>query len=298
MRRQIQKLALLILASLMVLTSAACKSGNNTGGTGKNGGNTGGTTKAPEYLNMDSQLPIVKDGHNVKLKIMIMLGAYYQDMKSLEDVYFVNNYKEKTKVDVEWNGIPKDAFSDTLALMLSTGDLPDVIMKSGISNSTQLKYGEQGYFLNLMENDRLKTYAPNYWALCEKYPEILLGSMMPDGEVYSLGLVRNSVGSVVASKLYFNQEWLNKVGLKVPTTAGEFYNVLKAFKNNDPNGNGIADEVGMYTSMTHLEYVTLGMFGLGNQGMCNGFIDKDLSTGKARYFPDCPLYFGQKLTNA
>ena len=35
----------------------------------------------------------------------------------------------------------------------------------------------------------------------------------------------------------------------MPTTTDEFYQVLKAFKEQDPNGNGKADEIPMTTSL-------------------------------------------------
>lgn len=38
-----------------------------------------------------------------------------------------------------------------------------------------------------------------------------------------------------------NQQWLNKLNLKAPTTLDEFTNVCKAFTNNDPDGNGKPD---------------------------------------------------------
>lgn len=262
----------------------------NSGTQADSGTQANDTADVPDYLNMDSALPIVNDSTEITLKVMVKLGAYYEDMNELTDIYFVNAYEEKTNVKIEWIGVSKDAFDDRLALMLATGDLPDVILKSGISNSTQLKYGDQGYFLDLLENDLLETYAPNYWALCTEYPTILTASMMPDGEVYSLGLVRNSVGSTVSSKLYFNQDWLDAVGLSVPVASSELHDVLYAFKNNDPNGNGTKDEIGLYLSTSHLEMTTLGMFGLGNRGMCNDYFDCDTTTGEVRYFPIADEY--------
>jgi len=47
----------------------------------------------------------------------------------------------------------------------------------------------------------------------------------------------------IFSPSFFNQDWLKKLGLKMPTTTEEFYKVLKAFKEKDPNGNGKADEI-------------------------------------------------------
>ncbi len=269
----------LALAAVMLLSLSACGGGKKP--------DVGGdyvSSKVPEYINTDSQFPIVKEGTDITLKVMIVNGPMYANMDSIRDVYFTNAYEKMTGVKIEWIEVSSDAFDDQLALRLTTGDLPDVILKGGISNSSQLKYGEQGYFLNLMQGDLLKNYAPNYWALCQEYPEILSASMMPDGSVYSLGMVRNSTGSTIASKLFFNEDWLKAVNKEVPTTADEFYDVLKAFKENDPNGNNRNDEIGLYVKPDHLQYVTFGMFGIGNRGSNNGYIDYDEAAGSVRYF--------------
>ena len=282
-----KKLLALLLALVMTVSLAAC-GGNSNNEETKGGNATAGGDKSeasvPDYLNTESQFPIVKEGTDITLEVMVVNGPMYSNMSSIHDVYFVDAYEKMTGIHIEWVEVSSDAFADQLALRLTTGELPDIILKGGISNSSQLKYGEQGYFADLMENNMLETYAPNYWALAQEYPEILSASMMPDGSVYSLGMVRNSTGSTVASKLFFNQEWLDAVGKEVPTTADEFYEVLKAFKTEDPNGNGRADEIGLYLKPDHLQYVTFGMFGIGNRGSNNGYIDYDEENGGVRYF--------------
>ena len=279
-----KKILACMLALILLLSITACGGDPSQGNGPGNQNNNGEPVKAPDYMNMDSQMPIVKEGTDITLKIMVVNGPMYANMNSLRDVYFTQAYEKMTGVKIEWIEVSSDAFADQLALKLTTNDLPDIILKGGISNSVQLKYGDQDYFLDLMQGDRLKTFAPNYWALCQEYPEVLSASMMPEGQVYSMGMIRNSTGSTIASKLFFNKEWLSAVGKDVPTTADEFYNVLKAFKEEDPNGNGRNDEMGLYIKPDHLQFVTFGMFGIGNRGRNNGFIDYDEETGKVRYF--------------
>lgn len=43
--------------------------------------------------------------------------------------------------------------------------------------------------------------------------------------------------------MWIYKPWLEKLNLSEPKTLDEFYNVLKAFKEKDPNGNGLADEI-------------------------------------------------------
>ena len=148
-----KKLIAFVLAVVTLLSLTACNSNKNPSGT------VGGqyiSDGVPEYINTESQMPIVKEGTDITLKVMVVNGPMYSNMNSIRDVYFTNAYEKKTGVKIEWIEVASDAFEDQLALRLTTGDLPDVIIKGGVSNSSQLKYGEQGYFLNLMQSDYLK----------------------------------------------------------------------------------------------------------------------------------------------
>ena len=44
---------------------------------------------------------------------------------------------------------------------------------------------------------------------------------------------------------FIRKDWLDKLGLEQPKTIDDFYNVLKAFKEQDPDGNGANDTYGM-----------------------------------------------------
>jgi putative aldouronate transport system substrate-binding protein len=48
--------------------------------------------------------------------------------------------------------------------------------------------------------------------------------------------------------MYINQDWLDAVGMQSPTNTTELLEVLKAFRDKDPNGNGKSDEIPMYRS--------------------------------------------------
>ena len=43
--------------------------------------------------------------------------------------------------------------------------------------------------------------------------------------------------------LWINYEWLSALGLPIPETTEEFQSVLTAFRDEDPNGNGLPDEI-------------------------------------------------------
>ena len=58
----------------------------------------------------------------------------------------------------------------------------------------------------------------------------------PDGNIYALPKVNECLHCTYGQRMWINTTWLEKLGLEMPTTTDEFYQVLKAFKEQDPNG--------------------------------------------------------------
>ena len=68
--------------------------------------------------------------------------------------------------------------------------------------------------------------------------DALASVMNPDGTIYTLPQVNSGAELRVARKLFINKKWLENVNMEVPTTTEELYQLLKAFKEQDANGNG------------------------------------------------------------
>lgn len=64
-----------------------------------------------------------------------------------------------------------------------------------------------------------------------------------EGDIYSI-LNKKEGGTLPTVR----QDWMDKLGLDQPETLDEFYEVLKAFKERDPDGNGKDDTYGLSTS--------------------------------------------------
>ena len=94
----------------------------------------------------------------------------------------------------------------------------------------------------------------------------------PDGHIYSfpwieeLGSGKRSIQAVDDIPLD-KYEWLDELGLEIPTTTEELKEVLIAFKTQDPNGNGEADEIPMSFIINDGDEdpaLLFGAFGLGD----------------------------------
>ena len=80
-----------------------------------------------------------------------------------------------------------------------------------------------------------------------------------DGNIYQIPFVYESL---VSEAWFVRQDWLDAVGMEAPTTVDELHDVLTAFVNEDPNGNGQKDEVGYFTRLTNTDNVLKGLLSL------------------------------------
>lgn len=183
--------------------------------------------------------PLTKE--KTTLRVAIPSSAQVEDFTTNA---FTKWYEEQTNVHVDWVLLPQNADEalQKLNLMLSSGDLPDVVMGFyNISPALQQLYGQQGIFLPM--NDLIDKSGTNVKNAFAQYPLAKEVVTAPDGKIYSLPEINDCYHCAFAQKLWIYKPWLDKLGLKMPTTTDELYQVLKAFKEKDPNGNGQADEV-------------------------------------------------------
>jgi len=80
-----------------------------------------------------------------------------------------------------------------------------------------------------------------------EYDQIKTFGTSPDGNFYGFPAYMDAAGDKSMYNTNINHVWLDKLGLSMPTTTDEFYNVLVAFRDNDPNGNGQKDEIPFLT---------------------------------------------------
>jgi putative aldouronate transport system substrate-binding protein len=167
-------------------------------------------------------------------------------------------------------------------LLLASGEYPDIFLKSGFSISDMDKYGGQGIFIPL--EDLIREYAPNLTKLLDERDGwgYLTSS---DGHIYSLPEVGTQQGAM--HTLWFNQKWLTNLGLEEPKSLDEFYEVLKAFKEEDANGNGDKeDEIPFTTTDVVRPDLLLQYFDIAyDQGTRLAVMD-----GKLTYIPTSDVF--------
>lgn len=202
----------------------------------------------------------------------ITITAFQEELDNQEidfaNLWFFQELEKKTGVHVDFQEVKDADWSTQLNLMFASGDYSDVILRGTVDIE---EYGvTQGILIPL--DDYLEANMPNYYSrlfLNEANASIPAS----DGKSYYVGwLMAQNVNHM--GTWYINTEWLDKLGLKVPTTVDELTEVLRAFKTQDPNGNGEADEL-PFSADLDIENGTLVVQSLLNQFAMFGVPEND-----------------------
>lgn len=251
---------------LAVLLSAAMLTATVTGCGQSSSESQGASTEAAAAeTGTDSNFnetgyPIV----NEPITLKVLLGI--RDVDSLTDpseMPALQRLEEQTNIHLEWEIIKGADWDTKLNLMFASGDYPDIILAPQLTMDDE-EYGvTQGILIPV--DELTQKYMPNYTARIEAESSDPTASLVAsDGHKYAVG---NLVGQNINTNQHFfiNTEWLNALGLETPTNVDELTDVLRAFKTQDPNGNGEADEIplemGLDTGFNGIRYM-LPLFGI------------------------------------
>ena len=200
------------------------------------GGDSDEEERPSLVVNSAGIFPIVDE--KVTMTAFIPTSSLVDDW---QDNDFVRYLEEKTNVFLELETAPDGAEAmQKRNLLLASGDYPEIFI-TGFSKSEQQFYGSQGVFLPL--NDLIAEYGVNTRKAFADYPLVEENMTMLDGTIYSLPDINDCFHCAYSQKMWIYQPWLDKLGLEMPATTEEFKDVLIAFRDRDPNGNGIQDEI-------------------------------------------------------
>ena len=150
---------------------------------------------------------------------------------------WAQSLEAKCDCKIEWQTVLDTAWAQQKNASLTGGDVADL--------SIRAYHPEDATQYSLFENlaDDMDSL-PNVKAFFEEQP-IAKKMVEIDGQINALPSSRGQAFHASGQHMLINKTWLDKLGLKAPTTWDELTNVLEAFKTQDPNGNGKADEIPM-----------------------------------------------------
>ncbi|MFB9278199.1 extracellular solute-binding protein [Cohnella cellulosilytica] len=207
------------LSSLLVTVASACGSNNGENQASSSAPSGASSPAAAESPTADTPKPTLK-----------RLGVW-QDSD-------YNNYpvakmlEEETGYKVQYDMLPQDKAADKLNLLLASGDAYDIVNYNS-DMALYSDYAQKGALTDL--TPLIEQYGPN---ITQSVSQQSLDALKVDGKLYA---IPTKVTYQVNSSILIRTDWLDKVGMPMPTTTDELTAVLRAFKEQDPGGNGDND---------------------------------------------------------
>ena len=206
-------------------SSSSGSSGTPVNSDSSSSDNTGVTMSAP------GEYPIVNE--KVTYTVMAPQTNYILDLQTNAYTQWL---EEKTNVHIEYETVPEAALTEKVNLSLASSEIPDAYLSCNIDSASQVKYGKEGVFVDMAP--MIEQYG---YEIPKAYEanNLLPGAVTtPDGEIFALAGVNECYHCLYCGRAWINQTWLDNLGLDYPETTEDFVNVLRAFKEQDANGNG------------------------------------------------------------
>ena len=176
--------------------------------------------------------PVLEGSYDLSVELFDrgVAGQLPADKSFHTDWIRENFAKEYPDINISYVLVPRAQENDKLNILMASGEAPDVCLtynSDGLYN-----FVKQGGITEL--TDLLVQYGPNL--------QTFLADSLPygvfDGKQYAIPAKRVNLARHGS---YIRKDWLDKVGLPVPSTTEEFYETMVAFKEQDPGGFGSAN---------------------------------------------------------
>ncbi|WP_339318903.1 hypothetical protein [Paenibacillus sp. FSL R10-2734] len=233
-KQKLRRVACITLTAAMLLSVTAC------------GGNGNANKAANNGANQTSNTTVVDDnpyGYNTPLKLNVGF-AYASDFKpegqetelknTWMELYAENGYEVTPMYSVD-----AGQGNTKLATAIASGSYPDVFT---VTASDLVKYAQTDVIADITEEYE-KYATPELKEYLNVDEGASLSSAKVDGKLYAIPRMGSGYDGVMM--MFVRQDWLDNLGLKMPTTMDDLVNVARAFTKNDPDGNGKADTYGL-----------------------------------------------------
>ena len=143
--------------------------------------------------------------------------------KKMSEMAWVAEIEEAADVSIKWEEVTAD-WDQKKSTMLAAGDTPDLIIGANAITDSDL-----ATFRTLFEDlsDDMDAL-PNVQAMFDEVDGAEAMASQADGTVYALPSWKEFWPQAI-TRQYINQQWLDNLGLAMPPTWDELFDVLVAF---------------------------------------------------------------------
>lgn len=214
----------------------------------------------------------------MKLKIYKSLHTNLQQYAAgNEDLPMFKEIENRTNTKLTFMTPPVGQEKEQFNLIVASGDYPDIFIDMW-QNYTGGGAKALKDKVVIPLNDLIEQNAPNIMAAMEGYPDSFRYVTNENGNIYGIPMVFTDNKQLVTWGVNLRKDWLDDLGLEVPSTVEEYYEVLNKFR----------DEKGAVSPFTiTLDHLKQSHFLTGAYGVSNGFYQDH---GQIKYGPIQPGY--------
>lgn len=242
------KVLALFLATIMAMSAfTACSSSSDdtTSDSSSSSSSSSDSSSSDDTATDDTESGEIDLSETMYYTGMAQFRPQHTDFAEMP---FVIDTTAAANIEITWQLVPDSTQDEVTALALATGDVADVTF--GLVDTSEL-IANSSLFLPLNE---YSDYTPLTNEILANDAETLSYMTVTDGNYYALPHIQEKEYEGKYCDLFVNQDWLDYLGLDVPTTIDEFEAMLVAFKTGDPNQNGDADEIPYSFIINHMYF--------------------------------------------
>ena len=248
---------LLVLTFIGVAFLGCGSSNNNTSSPTQPSSSDNGSTQP------DNQKDEEKDPYDdlpMTLSItMLDRGQVAAEEGSYEDNRWTRWIDENSGVDVNWIPIPRAQSTQKINALIATGEAPDIMWEFGTEFMRNLK--DQGVLQPI--DEYVDKYSTLYKVYLEQNPE--LKPYITADELMYGATSKRGIDTIGNHAMWIRKDWLDNLALEAPTTIDELIETARAFKTQDPDGNGENDTYGMtfnynYSGIIDAMFICSGVY--------------------------------------
>lgn len=239
---KLKKLIAVLMCGVMAASMGACGSASDTeeSSTSTNSSLVAESEETDDVSETESKALVPFD-ETVTLTLGHGLDptTEFEDGESIEDNRYLRWIKEDLNIDVQYDWVCSTSdFEQKMNLCIAGNSLPDAMNVGQTQYLAMLKYDQLQPITEIFEeyaSDLLKQYVASGG-------DTLMDAISKDGEMYAIPAPNITDGGV--NEMWIRQDWLDELGLEVPTTVDEVIEVAKAFVDNKMGGENTIGIIG------------------------------------------------------
>ncbi len=202
---------------------------------------------------------------------------------TFNDLPMYDEYKKRMEMDVEFIHPPIGQEDEKFSLMIASGNLTDIVEYDWSKYPGGLTKAVNDNTIIALD-DFIEEHAPNMYRIIEEVPGVKRDITTADGHYYGFPKINiiepeSKEFTITSGGLWLRKDWLDAIGMDVPTTIKEWDEVLYAFKDKLGKKAPLALPIGRFEG-------TMGHFNSAYNFALSFFVDGN----KVKYAPLVPEY--------